>query len=161
MRRLWLIGCCVLLMSSLSLAKDKLTSQWICAAKPLEAHSIDVGDQANHAYVVSKESCNPAKSDVGGAKEKEGGATQFNETMGDSASWHGVFISTTDSGDKIYYHYTGKGMVKGGQFQSGTDKWTMVGGTGKFASAKGDGTCEGKGNADGSVTWDCTGMFTK
>ena len=161
MRKLWLIGCSVLLLSSLLLAKDKLVSQWNCG-QPSDAHSIDVGDQANHSYAVTKTTCTATKSEVGGVKEKEGIGTQFNETMGDTTTWHGVFVVTAENGDKIHYTYAsaGKGMVKDGQFQSGSNKWSMVGGTGKFASAKGEGGCQGKGNADGTVTWDCEGTYT-
>jgi hypothetical protein len=81
--------------------------------------------------------------------------------MGDSTTWHGVFVVTTESGDKIHYSYasSGKGSVKDGQFQSGNNKWSMVGGTGKFAGVSGAGSCTGKGNADGTVTWDCTGTY--
>jgi hypothetical protein len=158
MRKLFLIGCTVFLLASLSAAKDKLVSQWNCG-KPSDAHSIDVGDQANHAYTISKTTCSASKASS--LKEKEGVGTQFNENMGDSITWHGMFVTTTESGDKINYSYssTGKGTTKDGQFQSGNNKWSMVGGTGKFAGASGTGGCTGKGNADGSVTWDCTGTY--
>jgi len=65
MRKLWLIGCSVLLLASLSLAKEKLVSQWNCG-KASDAHSIDVGDQANHAYAVTKTTCTASKGEVGG-----------------------------------------------------------------------------------------------
>jgi hypothetical protein len=160
MRRLWLIGCSVLLLSSLSLA-DKLVSQWNCG-KPSDAHSIDVGDRANHSYAVTKTTCTATKSGVGAVKEKEGIGTEFDETTGDEVTWHGVFVVTMENGDKIHYTYSnsGKGVVKDGKFQSGANKWSMVGGTGKFASVKGEGSCQGKGNADGTATWDCEGTYT-
>lgn len=161
MRKLLLVGCSVLLLASLALAKDKLVSQWNCG-KASEAHSIPVGDDANHSYAITKTTCTAAKGEVAGVKEKEGIGTQFSETSGDATTWHGVFVVTTENGDKIYYHYAsaGKGVVKDGQFQSGSNKWSMMGGTGKFATAKGEGTCAGKGDADGVVTWDCTGTYT-
>jgi hypothetical protein len=161
MRKLWLIGCSVLLLATLSLAKDKLVSQWNCG-KASDAHSIDVGDQANHAYAITKTTCTASKSEIGGTKEKDGVGTQFSETTGDSTTWHGMFVVTTESGDKIHYSYasSGKGTVKDGQFQSGNNKWSMVGGTGKFAGASGTGSCTGKGNADGSVTWGCEGTYS-
>ncbi len=159
MRKLLLIGCSVLLLGSLSLAKDKLVSQWNCG-KPSEAHSIDVGDQANHTYAVTKTTCTASKGEVGGVKEKEGVGTQFSETMGDTTTWHGVFVVTAENGDKIHNTYasSGKGTLKDGQFQLGSNKWSMVGGTGKFATVKGEGSCTGKGNADGTATWDCEGV---
>jgi hypothetical protein len=161
MRKLLWVGCSLLLLASVGMAKDKLVSQWNCG-KPSDAHSIDVGDAANHTYAVTKTTCTASKGEVGGVKEKEGVGTQFSEGMGDTTTWHGVFISTAENGDKITYSYAsaGKGMLKDGQFQSGTNKWSIVGGSGKFASAKGEGTCTGKGNADGTATWDCMGSYT-
>ena len=159
MRRLWLISCSVLLLAPLSLAKDKLVSHWDCA-KPSDAHSIDVGDQANHSYVVTKTTCTATKSEIGGVKEKEGVGTQFSENVGNTTSWHGVFVVTAENGDKIHYSYSGKGMSKDGHFQSGNNKWSMTGGTGKFANAKGEGSCTGKGKADDTASWDCQGEYT-
>src|SRR5207247_7768097 len=148
--QLWFRRCCVLLLSSPLLAKDNVVSQWN-SRQPSDAHSIDVGDQANHRYAVTKTTCTATKSEVGGVKEKEGIGTQFNETMGDTTTWRGVFVVTAENGDKIHYTYAsaGKGMVKGGQFQSGSNKWCMEGGIGMLAIAKGEGGCQGKGNADG------------
>jgi hypothetical protein len=159
MRQLWLIGCAVVLLTSLSLAQEKLESQWKCG-KASDDHSIDVGDKANHSYAVSKTTCTATKSEIGGTKEKEGIGTQFNEATGNATTWHGVFVVTAESGDKIHYHYTGKGMMKDGKFTSGTNKWTMMGGTGKFAKAKGEGTCAGKGDGADGATWECTGTYT-
>jgi hypothetical protein len=47
-----------------------------------------------------------------------------------------------------------------GQFQSASDAWSIIDGTGKFKGAKGKGTCKGKGNPDGSSTFDCAGEYT-
>ena len=161
MRTLWLIGCSVLVLASLSLAQEKVNASWNCA-KASDDHSIDVGDKANHTYGVNKTTCTATKGDLGGVKEKEGVGTQFNEVMGNGITWHGVFVETLDSGDKINYHYmsSGKGVMKDGQFVSGNNKWTMMGGTGKFAHAKGEGTCAGKGTGEGTAAWDCTGTYT-
>jgi hypothetical protein len=158
MRKLFLIGCSVLLLGAWSLAQEKTTSQWNCP-KPSDAHSIDVGDKANHTYAVTQTTCPATKGEVGGVKQKEGTGTQFNETSGNSSTWHGVFVVTAENGDKINYHYSGKGMAKDGQFTSGSNKWTMMGGTGKFAALKGEGTCAGKGDGAGGASWDCTGTY--
>jgi hypothetical protein len=156
MRKLWLIGGSVLLLACWSLAQEKVSSHWNCG-KASEQHAIDAGDKANHAYGVSKTTCTATKSEL---KEKEGVGTQFDETTATSDTWHGVFVTTTESGDKIHYHYTGTGTVKDGQFVSGSNKWTMKGGTGKLAKAKGEGSCTGKGDGAGGATWDCTGTYT-
>ena len=160
MRKIVLMVCSIFLLASLSLAQEKSTSQWTCG-KATDAHSIDVGDKAGHTYAVTKTTCTATSGEVGGVKEKEGIGTQFGETMGDTTTWHGVFVVTAENGDKIHYTYanSGKGMLKDGQFQSGHNKWSMVSGTGKFAGIKGEGTCTGKGNADGTATWDCEGTY--
>ena len=159
MRNFGLIGCSVLVLASLSLAQEKVDSQWKCG-KASDDHSIDVGDKANHAYAVSKSTCTATKSEIGGTTEKEGIGTQFNEVSGNTSTWHGVFVVTTESGDKIHYHYTGKGMMKDAKFVSGSNKWTIASGTGKLAGLKGEGTCSGKGDgADGAI-WDCSGTYT-
>jgi len=158
MRNFWSMGCCMLLLTSLSLAQAKVESHWNCG-KPSDAHSIDVGDQANHSYAVTKTTCTASKSEVGGVIQNDGIGTQFNETKGDAVTWHGVLVVNAENGDKLHYAYSGKGTLKDGQFQTGTDKWSMIGGTGKFKGGKGEGTCKGKGNADGTATWDCEGTY--
>jgi hypothetical protein len=60
MKNFWLMVGCVLLLASASLAKDKLTSQWNCP-KTTDAHNIDVGDEANHVYSISKTTCTESK----------------------------------------------------------------------------------------------------
>jgi hypothetical protein len=156
-----LIACSVLLLASWSLAQEKLDAQWNCP-KPADTHSITVDDHAGHAYALNKTNCTAVKGEVGGVKEKDGAAAEFDDMMGNTVTWHGTFVETAENGDKIYYHYSssGKGMTKDGQFQSGSNKWSMMGGTGKFAKAKGEGTCAGKGDGNGGATWDCTGTYT-
>jgi hypothetical protein len=150
MRKLWLVGLFVLLSASMSLAQGKLGSQWHC-------------DKASAAQTVgdfTHSSCTATKGgEVGGTKEQKGMDASMADTTGDNTTGHGLFISTAENGDKIHYTYTFMFQMKGGEIQSGSNKWAMVGGTGKFAGVKGEGGCNGKGNADGSVTWDCTGSY--
>lgn len=87
-------------------------------------------------------------------------ATEFSEAHGDNASGHGFFVETLSSGDKINYTYTLTGVSKDGKPVSGSNKWTAVGGTGKFKGATGSGSCKGTGNPDGSANYDCTGNIT-
>lgn len=159
MKKLLLVVCSVLLFASAAMAQGKVASQWNCA-KPTAAHSVDAGDQPNHSFVVSQVSCTAGKGEMEGVKDKEGMATQFNEVTGAESHWHGVFVVTMANGDKVHYSYKGKGTTKDGKLESGGNTWAITNGTGKFAGAKGEGTCKGKGNADESVTWDCTGNYT-
>jgi hypothetical protein len=83
--------------------------------------------------------------------------TEFSDAIGDNTKGHGFFVETLSSGDKIHYTYRLAGVSKDGKPVSGSNKWTAVGGTGKFKGATGNGTCSGKGNPDGSANYDCTG----
>jgi hypothetical protein len=140
------------------MAQGKVASQWTCA-KSTVAHSIDAGDQPNHSFVISQSNCTASKGEIEGVKDKEGMATQFNEVTGAASSWHGVFVVTMANGDKVHYSFKGRGTTKDGNFESGSNAWAITNGTGKFAGAKGEGSCKGKGNADGSATWDCAGSY--
>ncbi len=153
MRTLFSLICSLCLFTSMVLGQSKGTIQWNCG-KPSDTHSIDVGDQAGHAYVISTFSCTAAKGELDGVKYKDGIATEFEEARGGSVMFHGVYVATMANGDKAYFHYEGKGSNRDGAVQS-SDSWTTIGGTGKFKAAKAKGTCKGKGDQDGSVV-DCT-----
>ena len=146
------------LSATVAMAEGKIAAQWNCP-KATVAHNLEAGDQANHSYVISQVSCTAAKSDIGGMKEKDGTATQFNEVTGDTSTYHGVFVSTAENGDKVHYTYKGKAKMNNGQVQSASHTFSIVGGTGKFKGAKGGGSCKGTGNADGAVVWNCTGTY--
>ena len=139
-------------------AQGKIASQWKCGKATVE-HSVDVGDQPGHAYVVSQTKCAAAKGEIGGVQEKEGTGTEFHDVNGNANSWHGTFVETLASGDKIHYSYKGSGKAAGGQFVSGTNTWSISGGTGKLKGIKGQGGCKGAGGPDGTATWDCEGTY--
>ncbi len=160
MRKVLLLVCFVILAASVAAAQDKTESKWNCP-KPAAVHSLDVGDRPNHSYAVTQNNCtSTAGNEIGGVKQTGGTATQFNEGSGNSSTWHGVFVANMENGDKLHYSFKGKGTSKDGQFQSGTNSWSIVGGTGKLKGAKGNGTCTGTGSADGSAVWDCAGTIT-
>ena len=85
--------CVVCLCASFALAQGKVANEWKCA-KPTMQHSIEVGDQANHAYSISQTKCAATKGEIGGVKEKEGTGTDFIEVTGNNSSGHGVFVET-------------------------------------------------------------------
>lgn len=159
MRKVLLVVCWLFLSASVGMAQGKIDSQWNCP-KAAIAHGLDVGDRPNHSYAISEVTCTAAKSEIEGVKEKEGVGTQFAEGTGNSSSWRGVFVVTLENGDKLHYNYKGKGTTRDGQLQSGSNTWSIINGTGKFKGAKGNGTCEGKGNPNGSAVWDCAGTYT-
>jgi hypothetical protein len=137
----------------------QLASSWTCAA-PNPMHAVPVGDAPDHVYVVEQAKCTATKGEVGGIAEKEGTATEFADVRGEKATGHGVFVETLANGDTLYLTYTFEGTSKDKVLQSGTNKWRLTNGTGKFKGAKGGGTCTGKGNADGSANYECRGTYT-
>jgi len=160
MRKLVLVVCSLVLGTTISAAKDKISSQWKCEAKSVDEHNIAVGDQEGHAYHVGQGKCPSEKGAMGDVKEQEGTYTEFGDVAGNTISNHGVFIVTLASGDKVFYSYHGTQTVKDGAIQSGTNTWTLTGGTGKMKGVKGSGGCKGQGNPDGSSTWNCDGTYS-
>ncbi len=158
MRKLAFVVCLAFVSAVEVQAQGKIDSQWKCGKATVE-HSVDVGDQAGHTYVVTQSKCSATKGEIGGVQDKEGTATEFHDVMGNKQSWHGIFVETLASGDKLHYSYRGTGTAAGGQFVSGSNTWTITGGTGKFRGVKGKGTCKGTLNPDGSPSWDCEGTY--
>jgi len=158
MRRLIVVPLLFVLLS-LCVAKDKITSQWKCDAKPSEEHGLAVGDKDGHLYNINQGKCTAEKGDIAGDKQQLGTWTQFDEIMGGNLQDHGILVVTMASGDKILYKYHGSQTTKDGKLTSGSNIWTISGGTGKYVQAKGEGTCKAQPNADGSSTWNCDGTF--
>lgn len=159
MRKLVLIGGLVCLCATVALAQGKIASEWKCA-KPAMMHALEVGDQPGHAYAIDQVKCTAVKGEMAGAKEKEGTGTEFADVNGDKSSGHGLFVETLASGDKAHITYQFTATTKNGQFQSGSNKWQISGGTGKLKGAKGSGSCTAKGNPDGSSNFTCNGTYT-
>ena len=159
MRKLVLIVGLMFLSATVALAQGKTATGWTCG-KAAMMHSIEIGDQPNHAYSIDQIKCTATKGEIAGVKEKEGLGTEFAEVAGNNSSGHGVFVETMANGDKIHFTYQFSASLKNGQMVSATDKWQAVGGTGKFKGIKGSGSCTGTGAADGSATWNCSGTYS-
>jgi hypothetical protein len=159
MRNRLLVVCSLLLVVSLSAAQGKISSQWKCE-KPSEQHSLAVPDGEGHNYSLAQGKCTSEKGSMGDVKEQEGTYTEFGDMSGGSNHNRGMFVVTLASGDKVFYRYHGTQAVKEGAMGSGTNTWTIAGGTGKYKAVKGEGGCKGKGNADGTSTWECTGSYS-
>jgi hypothetical protein len=160
MRKLVLLGVALLAVPSISFAQaGKISTVWKCAT-PSPAHALPVGDTADHAYIVEQAKCTAASGEIAGVKQKEGTATEFLEAHGATSKGHGVFVETLSNGDKIIYSYELSGTSKNKILESGSNKWTVTSGTGQFKGIKGSGTCQAKGNADGSADFTCAGTYT-
>lgn len=155
---LCLTGFVVLTLSAPVSAQMAINTSWKCA-KANPSLAVPIPDSADHAYIVEQSVCTATKGEVGGVKDKDGVATEFVEATGATSKGHGVFVATLANGDKMFYSYTLTGTSKNNMFDTGGNQWTITGGTGKFKGVTGKGTCKGKGNADGSSVFDCTGTY--
>jgi hypothetical protein len=161
MRKLVLMVITLLAIASVSFAQTsgKISTVWKCAA-PSPAHALPVGDAPDHVYVVEQGKCTASSGEIAGVKQKEGVPTEFLEGTATTAKGHGVFVETMANGDKIFYSYEFTGTSKNKVMDTGSNKWTVTSGTGQFKGIKGNGTCQAKGNPDGSGEYTCTGTYT-
>lgn len=160
MRSFVLVVCLLVLGISLSAAQGKISSQWRCDGTPVDQHNIAVPDHEGHSYSIAQGKCTAQKGSMGDAKEQEGTFTEFGDMNGNAVQNHGVFVDTLASGDKVFYQYHGTQAFKDGKMETGDNKWTLAGGTGKYKAVKGEGSCKGKANPDGSSIWDCVGSYS-
>lgn len=139
--------------------QNKLSAPWQCT-KPEPQYRIDVADRPNHAFVISQFKCTAMKPwEIAGVQTEGGTGTHFDDVRGTTSRYRGYFVATMANGDKAFYPYQGTATLKEGVIESAEHKWTLVGGTGKLKGVKGQGTCKGKGNPDGTVNWECEGEY--
>ena len=160
MRKLVLGVCFVFVGASAVVAQGKVAVKWSCPKATL-AHSLEAGDQPNHVYSISQVKCTATSGELAGVKHKDAVGTEFHEITGASDRFHGVFVETLASGDKITYTYEGTATIKGGLLEAGSNKWSSTSGTGSFKNIKSHGTCKAKGAPDGGAEFDCSGDYTK
>ena len=157
LRRLLFAFVVLLLCATVAGAQTKVTNVGQCP-KP-EMQSVAVPDHPNHSFGISHASkCNYTKpTEIGDAKATEGHSWESNEVTGDTIRYRGVYEETYSNGEKVYYHYEGKGTLKGGAMQSAAETWSVASATGAWKGLKGKGTCKITGNADGSGSFECEG----
>jgi hypothetical protein len=120
-------------VSTTALATETL--KWRHVQHASEAHAIEVGDTKGHITNILRT--------VGIASFPDGSAGPvaafgFSDTINGSGTIQGYFILTIADGSELRLKYTG--TISAGKIH-GTN--TVIGGTGKFADAKDDGTFEG------------------
>jgi hypothetical protein len=157
MRKLLLVAFSLLVSVSVAMAQNKVDTKWHCPKATTE-YKLDVGDVPDHLYWIGQGTCD-ATSSSGGLKEKAGAFTEFHDAWKASFKFHGYFIATAEDGDKV--HYTYEGSTPTDTTKPMSNKWKIVGGTGKHKGIKGSGACSGKASADGSsFDWECTGTYS-
>jgi len=157
-RPLWFIPLLVLVAPNV-LGQVQVSGGGVCA-KPDPAYSIAATDRAGHVFSLGKYECTWSKPfEIAGTKSKGGPDIIFVELQGNKGSWHEFYVDTTDNGDHGYYRLHGTATFKDGTLQELRGRWTLEGGTGKLKGIRGSGTCIGKGEADGGVSFDCKGQY--
>ena len=152
MRKLFCFA--MLLVLGTAAMAQKIDTKWHCAT-PTANHALAVGDEPDHSYSITQGGCIATSGSSG---EKTGAYTAFQEAWKASSTSHGRFNVTMDNGDMEYYTY--EGSAPPDITKPATNKWKIVGGTGKHKGMKGSGNCSGTRHADGSSDWACTGSFS-
>lgn len=150
---------CLPIPTVVAQGQTTLNTTWKCSVVE-PANAVPVAGQANHAYSVYQVKCTASSGQVAGVKEKEGTATEFADIMGNTNKGHGIFVATLENGDTVTYDYQFTSTMNGKVAESASNTWTMTSGTGKAKGIKGTGSCKGKGNADASLSLECTGSYT-
>jgi len=161
MRKLVLTVIALLSLASVSYAQTsgKIATVWKCAGgTPM--NPLPVGDAADHIYGVQQTKCTAVSGELAGLKQTEGVPTEFVEATGASSKGHGIFVETMSNGDKIVYSYDFTGTSKNKMMDTGSNKFTVTSGTGRFKGMTGGGTCKAKGNPDGSAEFTCSGTYS-
>jgi hypothetical protein len=153
MRKQLFVAFCLLVFASAAIAQ-KVDTKWHCVA-PTANHTLDVGDEPGHSYVLGQGTCTATAS---GSGEKSGAYTEFQELWKASFTNHGRFNVTMDNGDMAYYTYEGSGPTD--IAKPATNTWKILSGTGKHQAMKGSGSCSGTRHEDGSSDWACTGTYS-
>lgn len=159
MRRLSFVSFLMFVTASSVVAQVKVSGGGVCA-KPDPSYSIQAPDRPAHIFSLGQYQCTWKKPfEIAGTKSKEGPDIIFVEIQGNNGDWREFYVDTTDTGDKGYYRLHGTATFKDGALQDLRGKWTLNGGTGKLKGIKGSGTCTGKGEADGGVSYECEGQY--
>jgi hypothetical protein len=156
MRKLLLVVLSLAVFGSITMAQSKIDTKWHCPKATTE-HKLDVPDGPDHYYSIGQGACEPTASEDS-FKEKSGAWTQFRDVWKASFNFHGYFSVDMDNGDKVHYTYEGSSSTDTAKPIS--NKWKIVGGTGKYKGIKGSGTCSGKVTADQSNDLRCTGTYS-
>ncbi len=151
MRKPIFVAICLLVLGAAAMAQGKIDTKWHCS-KPTSNPMLEVGDVPGHQYALGQGTCTATG---GGAGEKSGMYTEFDDVWKASHTGHGRFNVTMDNGDMVYYTYetSGSSDIK----KPLSNKWKIASGTGKHKGIEGSGSCTGKQLEDGGSDWVCTG----
>ena len=145
-------------LAATAAAQTKISGTATCKADP--STPVAVTDVPNHAFRWASPSAPGTSSRWGAFSTKTGVSTSLDEINGDALTFRGYHVATMANGGTTTSSFTGKGMSKDGKPLSGEGTWAFTSGTGKYKGIKGKGTFKGKGNADGSMTYQIDGEYS-
>ena len=138
----------ILLAVDLAVAQTKVSGTVQCG-KADQQQSMNVGDRANHSFIIGQGKCTWIKPlEIEGAKTQNGAFTVFSEQSGNTVRDHGYVTDTLDSGDKYTVRINSTETWSGGKPVSERGTWNFASGTGKMKGIKGKGTFNGKAEGD-------------
>ncbi len=121
---------------------------------------VPAGDQSGHSFGVSQGKCSNNEK-IGGATSASGTYAETDDTTATSNKASGIYTTTFNTGDKVFYQYTITLVMKNGAVQSGSGTYMAVGATGKMKGISAKGTCTfGPGATVGTNKYTCTGQYT-
>ena len=154
-----LILLAVVCVAATAQAQGKVTGTSSCD-KPDVHHAVDIGDRANHSYVLDQVKCQWSQAmEMEGAKATDYEVWASSEFSGNMSRDRGYVSGNMDNGDKFFLRYEGKTVFRDGVPQAAEGTWTYTGGTGKLKGLKGSGTYKGKPGTDGNIVYEVEGDY--
>lgn len=149
------------LVAMIHLSAETKISGTLTCAKPDPEYTLDVGDRANHVFVLAKSACLWTRPmQIEGVDTKD--SHDVNVVDGDDANSdsNGYEVCNMANGDKVFIRFSGtdRTMKDGKPVSTGT--WRYIGGTGKFKGIMGKGTYQGGPDAGGNYVSKIDGDYT-
>jgi hypothetical protein len=135
---------------------QKSSGTFTCQA-PNPIYIIHVPDGPDHVMSVDQLKCTWIKPmELLGVFDTDGVGTGCDDVKGRTIRTNGYFVDTFKNGDRVYWEVRGGGTLKPDlNVERNELHVSVIGGTGNFSQARGQGTCLGSANADGSSNWNC------
>jgi len=162
MKRILIAVALVMLVGAVAMqAQTKYSGTLRCNNKSDKNYKVEIPDQPNHAFTLVQAMCEHIKPGViAGVEHKMELASGTAEITGDASRWQGFNVVTMANGDKLFVRaQCTESLTPDGAIQKGECKYTLTGGTGKFAGIKGDGISRGKAVGGGNVDWEYNGQY--
>jgi len=150
----------ITLAASVAAGQTKISGSLQCSPKPIETHSIEVGDRPGHAYEIDKVTCTWTKpAEIAGLKSKDYTSVSSGEFDGNKLRYHASGFGSMDNGDKCYVRLQGTVTMKDQKMESDEGTLNYTGGTGKLKGLKGKGTYKCTPEGD-NTTCDMEGEYS-